>query len=52
MRALGFLLCFGFLMGGMSAAGSADRLPGVGTFAYTGAPVTTDAPVLLAMATR
>ena len=52
MRALGFLLCFGFLMGGVSVAGTADHLPGVGTFAYTGSPVVSDAPVLLAMATR
>lgn len=40
MRTLTFILTFAFAMAGPSLAGSVDSsLPGVGTFAYSGAPV-------------
>jgi hypothetical protein len=51
MRALSFVLAFGFLVAGSSWAGSADGgLPGVGTFAYSGAPIATAAfqPIVVA----
>ena len=40
MRALSFILAFGFLLAGSTFAGSVDsNLPGVGTFAYNGTPI-------------
>ena len=40
MRTLSFILAFAFVLAGPLIAGSADsRLPGVGTFAYTGSPI-------------
>ena len=40
MRALSFILAFGFVLAGSTLAGSADgNLPGVGTFAYNGTPI-------------
>jgi hypothetical protein len=40
MRALSFILAFGFVLAGSTLAGSADSsLPGVGTFAYNGTPI-------------
>jgi len=40
MRTLGFILALAFLLVGPSMAGSTDsRLPGIGTFAYPGAPI-------------
>ncbi|TYO65090.1 hypothetical protein FXV83_18980 [Bradyrhizobium hipponense] len=48
MRALSFILAFGFVFAGSSFAGSPDgNLPGVGTFQYSGSPVTTTAPQAL-----
>ncbi|MBR0844307.1 hypothetical protein JQ607_29250 [Bradyrhizobium liaoningense] len=42
MRALSFIIAFGFVLAGSSFAGSPDgNLPGVGTFQYSGSPVTT-----------
>lgn len=53
MRVLGFILTFMFVMCNVSLAGTSDgKLPNVGLFAYTGSPITTDAPILVAMATR
>ncbi|WP_158669896.1 hypothetical protein, partial [Bradyrhizobium guangdongense] len=41
MRALSLILAFGFVLAGSSFAGSPDgNLPGVGTFQYSGTPVT------------
>ncbi|HEX9210594.1 MAG TPA: hypothetical protein VF901_08785 [Bradyrhizobium sp.] len=50
MRALSFILAFGFVLAGSSFAGSPDgNLPGVGTFQYSGSPVTTEPqPIVLA----
>ncbi|RXH05573.1 hypothetical protein [Bradyrhizobium vignae] len=51
MRALGFILAFGFVLAGSSLAGSPDgALPGVGTFQYSGSPVTVPAaqPIMVA----
>lgn len=49
MRALSFILAFGLVLAGSSLAGSADGgLPGVGTFAYTGAPVPAAQPIVVA----
>ena len=49
MRALSFILAFGFVLAGSSLAGSADSgLPGVGTFAYKGSPIATKAPAVVA----
>jgi hypothetical protein len=48
MRALSFVLAFGFVLAGFSFAGSADSgLPGVGTFAYSGSPVASQ-PIVVA----
>ena len=45
MRALSFILAFGFVLAGSSFAGTPDgNLPGIGTFQYSGTPVTTSAP--------
>ena len=38
MRTISFILAFGLLLAGPSMAGSADSLPGIGAFAYKGAP--------------
>ena len=39
MRTFSFILAFAFVLAGPSLAGSLETsLPGVGTFAYTGAP--------------
>ncbi|MEY9884700.1 hypothetical protein [Bradyrhizobium sp. USDA 329] len=41
MRVLSFILAFGFVLAGSSFAGAPDgNLPGVGTFQYSGSPVT------------
>ena len=53
MRTLSFILAFVFVLAGPSMAGSVDSsLPGVGTFAYTGAPVVTSAPHAVVVAAR
>lgn len=53
MRALGFILTFTFLLCNVSLAGSSDgNLPHVGLFSYTGSPIVSEAPVVMAMATR
>jgi hypothetical protein len=48
MRTISFILAFAFLMAGPTMAGSVDNLPGVGTFAYNGAPIAGAAPMLVA----
>ena len=46
MRTLSFILAFAFVLAGPTLAGSPDSsLPGVGTFAYSGSPIVTSAPV-------
>jgi len=53
MRALSFILAFGFVVAGSSFAGTPDgNLPGIGTFQYSGSPITTTAPQLIVVATR
>ncbi|WP_198031779.1 hypothetical protein [Bradyrhizobium sp. Ec3.3] len=53
MRALRFILAFGFVLARSSLAGTSDSgLPGVGTFAYSGSPVGAKAPQPIVMAAR
>ena len=52
MRTLSFILAFAFILAGPSMAGSSDKgLPGIGTFAYNGSPVSA-APQALVVAAR
>lgn len=51
MRALSFILAFGFVLAGSSFAGAPDgSLPGIGTFQYSGSPVITPSlqPIVVA----
>jgi hypothetical protein len=53
MRTLSFILAFGFVLAGSSFAGAPDgNLPGIGTFQYSGSPVTTTAPQSIVVAAR
>lgn len=53
MRALSFILAFGFVLAGSSFAGAPDgNLPGIGTFHYSGSPVITPAPQPIVVAAR
>ena len=53
MKALSFLLAFAFVLVGPSMAGSSDtRLPGIGTFAYSGSPIAFSAPKAIMVAVR
>jgi hypothetical protein len=53
MRALSFILAFGFVLAGSSIAGAPDgNVPGVGTFQYSGSPVTTTASQPIVVAAR
>jgi hypothetical protein len=53
MRALSFILAFGFVLAGNSFAGSPDgALPGIGTFQYSGSPVGDPAPHPIVVAAR
>jgi hypothetical protein len=53
MRALSFILAFGFVLAGSSLAGAPDgNLPGIGTFQYSGSPITTTAPQPIVLAAR
>jgi hypothetical protein len=52
MRTLSFILAFAFVLAGPSMAGSSENMmPGVGTFAYNGAPITA-APQAIVIAAR
>jgi hypothetical protein len=52
MRTLSFIVALGFLLAGSSMAGSSDTgLPGIGTFAYNGAPMV-PAPQAIVLAAR
>lgn len=51
MRTLSFILAF--VVSGSSMAGPSDLgLPGIGTFAYNGAPIATSAPQIIVVAAR
>jgi hypothetical protein len=53
MQALSFILAFAFILAGPTLAGSSDgNLPGIGTFAYNGAPIGTAAPQVIFVAAR
>lgn len=53
MRTFSFILAFAFVLAGPTLAGSSDNgLPGIGTFAYNGSPVVTDAPQAMLVAAR
>jgi hypothetical protein len=53
MRILSFILAFAFVLVGPSLAGSSDNsLPGIGTFAYSGSPVTSSARQAIVVAAR
>ena len=49
MRSISFILAFAFVVVGPSLAGSSDNgLPGIGTFSYSGSPIITSAPMVVA----
>jgi hypothetical protein len=53
MRALSLILAFAFVVAGSSFAGSPDgNLPGVGTFQYSGSPISTAATQSIVVAAR
>ena len=53
MRALSLILAFGFVLAGSSLAGAPEgNLPGVGTFRYSGSPVTMTSPQPVVLAVR
>jgi hypothetical protein len=53
MRTFSFLLAFAVVLVGPSLAGSTDNnLPGIGTFAYSGAPMVASAPYAMLVAAR
>ncbi len=53
MQTLSFILAFAFVLVGPSMAGSSDiALPGIGTFAYSGSPITTPVPQAIMVAAR
>lgn len=53
MRTLSFILAVAFVLVGPSLADSSDdSLPGIGTFAYNGAPIATSTPQSIAVAAR
>jgi hypothetical protein len=53
MRTLSFILAFAFVLAGPSLAGSTDNsLPGIGTFAYSGSPISASASHAMLIAAR
>lgn len=50
MRTISFILAFAFILAGPSMAGSSDKgVPEIGTFSYSGSPVTMTAqPIVVA----
>jgi len=49
MRTLSFIiLAFGFVLAGASVAGSSDKLPGIGTFAFGGSPIAASHAIVVA----
>jgi hypothetical protein len=51
MRTLSFILALAFVLA-PSVAGLSDSLPGIGTFAYNGAPVISPSPQALTIAAK
>jgi hypothetical protein len=53
MKTLSVFLAFAFVLAGSSLAGSSDtNLPGIGAFAYTGAPIVSSVPQAVVVAGR
>jgi hypothetical protein len=53
MRTISFLVAFGFVLASPSLAGSSDKgLPGIGTFAYNGSPISASSTVAIVVAAR
>jgi hypothetical protein len=54
MRILSFVLAFAFVLAGpaLRVSPSQDKLPGVGTFTYSGSPITSDTPTVVMLASR
>jgi hypothetical protein len=52
MRILSFLLAFAFVLAPSMAGLSDSSLPGIGTFAYSGAPIATSAPQSIVVAAK
>jgi hypothetical protein len=53
MRTLSFMLALAFVLAGPSLAGSSDNgLPGIGTFAYNGSPISAASPEPMVVAAR
>ena len=54
MRILSFVLAFAFVLAGpaLQVSSSQDKLPGVGTFSYSGSPITHSAPQPVMLASR
>jgi hypothetical protein len=53
MRTLSFILAFAFVLAGSSMAGSTNNsLPGIGTFAYGGAPMAVSSAQSIVVAAR
>jgi hypothetical protein len=49
MRTLSYMIALVLVLTAPSMAGSTDRdLPGVGTFSYSGSPIVTPAPAMMA----
>jgi hypothetical protein len=52
MRTFSFILAFAVVLVAPSLAGSANSLPGIGTFAYNGSPIVVSAPHAMLVAAR
>jgi hypothetical protein len=53
MRTVSIILAFAFVLAGPSVVGSSGgNLPGIGTFAYNGSPISISAPQAIVVATR
>ena len=55
MRILSFVLAFAFVLAGPALSvspSSQNKLPGVGTFSYSGSPITHSAPQPVMLASR
>jgi hypothetical protein len=53
MRTFSFILTFAFVLAGPSLAGSTDNsLPGIGTFAYNGSPISASTSPAMQVAAR
>jgi hypothetical protein len=53
MRTASLILAFAFVLASPSMVGSSTgNLPGIGTFAYNGSPISAGAPQAIVVATR